>query len=314
MDVNIRGAHPSAPGQCRKAVMVHRKKPAGLFAPGTRTGCHVFGVGYAKKFAGGTFAGPPPLPFGRRTANVYAVAQGLGRRSGGRPGPRAPPPSHHQAWPTRRRIANGAFIEREIEFALPTGCPMVRLAPAAIPISRTAKASPAVNDSSSPRRNRGADRSPTCQLAVIPWRNSRAAWSRVLTEIEHILPFRAGNSRRTNHYRRSGSGIIVMGREPSAVPPHRPRWREAISRPSIFPESPQVSQPQTFARCRDRVDARAPAHCVTEDGKKLGRCEGLAHGSSCPDGLNAWASARAIDRILPGESRPAVAIPGPTSR
>src|SRR3979411_411407 len=110
MGVNIRGATIRTGNVA--AVMVTGNLPA-FGTQGTRMDITVSALGDSKNLQGGTLLVTPLLG---ADGNVYAVAQGS-VAIGGFPA-EGHAPSIVRGAPTVGRIANGAIIEREIEFAL----------------------------------------------------------------------------------------------------------------------------------------------------------------------------------------------------
>src|SRR5438105_11104901 len=119
MGVNIRGAVIRTGNVA--AVMVTGNLPA-FGTQGTRMDVTVSALGDAKNLMGGTLLVTPLLG---ADGNVYAVAQGSLAIGGFQAEGAAA--SVTKGVPTVGRIANGAIIEREIEFAL-NRLPNVRLA------------------------------------------------------------------------------------------------------------------------------------------------------------------------------------------
>src|ERR1700720_1635519 len=119
MGVNIRGATIRTGNVA--AVMVTANLPA-FGTQGTRMDVTVSALGDAKNLMGGTLLVTPLLG---ADGNVYAVAQGSVAIGGFQAEGQAA--SITRGVPTVGRIANGAIIEREIEFAL-NRLPNVRLA------------------------------------------------------------------------------------------------------------------------------------------------------------------------------------------
>src|SRR5437762_12560327 len=119
MGVNIRGATIRTGNVA--AVIVTGNLPA-FGTQGTRMDVTVSALGDAKNLTGGTLLVTPLLG---ADGNVYAVAQGSVAIGGFQAEGEAA--SSTKAVPTVGRIANGAIIEREIEFALHR-LPNVRLA------------------------------------------------------------------------------------------------------------------------------------------------------------------------------------------
>ncbi len=152
MGVNIRGATIRTGNVA--AVMVTGNLPA-FGTQGTRMDVTVSALGDAKNLTGGTLLVTPLLG---ADGNVYAVAQGSLAISGfAAEGAAA---SITRGVPTVGRIANGAIIEREIEFA--TSPP-----PSALPLRST---------TSSASRPPSRSIPPPCSCRSRP--NSRATSSR----------------------------------------------------------------------------------------------------------------------------------------
>src|SRR3982075_1516132 len=120
MGVNIRGATIRTGNVA--AVMVTGNLPA-FGTQGTRMDVTVSALGDAKNLQGGTLLVTPLLG---ADGNVYAVAQGSVAVSGFQAEGEAA--KIVRGVPTGGRIANGAIIEREIEFGL-NRLPNVRLPP-----------------------------------------------------------------------------------------------------------------------------------------------------------------------------------------
>src|SRR6201985_2164472 len=110
MGVNIRGANIRTGNVA--AVMVTGNLPA-FSTQGTRMDVTVSALGDAKSLQGGTLLVTPLLG---ADGNVYAVAQGSLAIGGFQA--QGDAASITRGVPTVGRIANGAIIEREIEFAL----------------------------------------------------------------------------------------------------------------------------------------------------------------------------------------------------
>ena len=153
MGVNIRGATIRTGNVA--AVMVTGNLPA-FGTQGTRMDVTVSALGDAKNLQGGTLLVTPLLG---ADGNVYAVAQGSLAISGFQAEGAAA--SITRGVPTVGRIANGAIIEREIEFAL-NRLPNVRLALRNADFTTAKRIAAAVNDY--PRRQDAPSRSipPPC--------------------------------------------------------------------------------------------------------------------------------------------------------
>src|SRR6201998_2031630 len=137
MGVNIRGATIRTGNVA--AVMVTGNLPP-FATQGTRMDVTVSALGDAKNLQGGTLLGTPLLG---ADANVYAWARGTLPISGFQPEGEAA--KIVRGVPTVGRIANGAIIEREIEFAL-NRLPNVRLALRHADFTTAKRIAAAVND------------------------------------------------------------------------------------------------------------------------------------------------------------------------
>src|SRR5580700_7406286 len=137
MGVNIRGATIRTGNVA--AVMVTGNLPA-FATQGTRMDVTVSALGDAKNLRGGTLLVTPLLG---ADGNVYAVAQGSLAISGFEAEGNAARIT--QGVPTVGRIANGAIIEREIEFAL-NRLPNVRLALRNADFTTAKRVAAAIND------------------------------------------------------------------------------------------------------------------------------------------------------------------------
>src|SRR5712672_1305032 len=137
MGVNIRGATIRTGNVA--AVMVTGNLPA-FGTQGTRMDVTVSALGDAKNLQGGTLLVTPLLG---ADGNVYAVAQGSVAISGFQAEGEAA--KIVRGVPTVGRIANGAIIEREIEFAL-NRLPNVRLALRNADFTTAKRIAAAVND------------------------------------------------------------------------------------------------------------------------------------------------------------------------
>src|SRR5271170_2516950 len=137
MGVNIRGATIRTGNVA--AVMVTGNLPA-FATQGTRMDVTVSALGDAKNLQGGTLLVTPLLG---ADGNVYAVAQGSLAISGFQAEGEAA--KIVRGVPTVGRIANGAIIEREIEFAL-NRLPYVRLALRNADFTTAKRIAAAIND------------------------------------------------------------------------------------------------------------------------------------------------------------------------
>src|ERR1700710_2780278 len=266
MGVNIRGATIRTGNVA--AVMVTGNLPA-FGTQGTRMDVTVSALGDAKNLTGGTLLVTPLLG---ADGNVYAVAQGSLAISGfAAEGAAA---SITRGVPTVGRIANGAIIEREIEFALnrlPKGRRALRTADFP-PAKRIAAA---VNDFLGVKPAEPIDPS-TVQLAIpAEFKGNVVAF---LTDIEQLQVEPDLAAKIVIDER---SGIIVMGRDVRVATVAVAQGNLTVS----ISESPQVSQPNPLSRGRTVVTPNTGVK-VTEDGKKLALVKDGVSLQQLVDGLN----------------------------
>src|SRR6201997_3753070 len=266
MGVNIRGATIRTGNVA--AVMVTGNLPA-FGTQGTRMDVTVSALGDAKNLQGGTLLVTPLLG---ADGNVYAVAQGSVAIGGFQAEGQAA--SITKGVPTVGRIANGAIIEREIEFAL-NRLPNVRLAlrnPDFPPAKRIAAA---INDFLGVKCAEPIDPS-TVQLTIpTEFKGNVVAF---LTEIEQL---QVDPDLAAKIIIDERSGIIVMGRDVrvNTVAVAQGNLTVTIS------ESPQVSQPLPFSNGRTVVTPNTNVN-VSEDGKKLAVVRNGVSLQQLVDGLN----------------------------
>jgi flagellar P-ring protein precursor FlgI len=176
--------------------------------------------------------------------------------------------------PTVGRIANGAIIEREIEFAL-NRLPNVRLALRNADFTTAKRIAAAINDYLGVKTAEPIDPS-TVQLTVPPeFKGNVVAF---LTDIEQLQVEPDIAAKIIIDER---SGIIVMGRDVrvNTVAVAQGNLTVTIS------ESPQVSQPNPLSRGRTVVTPRTGVS-VTEDGKKFAVVKDGVSLQQLVDGLN----------------------------
>ena len=156
--------------------------------------------------------------------------------------PKAKPPSITRGVPTVGRIANGAIIEREIEFAL-NRLPNVRLALRNADFTTAKRIAAAVNDFLGAKTAEPIDPS-TVQLAIPPeFKGNVVAF---LTEIEQLQVEPDLAAKIVIDER---SGIIVMGRDVRVATVAVAQGNLTVT----ISESPQVSQPDPLSRGRTVV-------------------------------------------------------------
>src|ERR1700682_3250272 len=266
MGVNIRGATIRTGNVA--AVMVTGNLPA-FGTQGTRMDVTVSALGDSKNLQGGTLLVTPLLG---ADGNVYAVAQGSVAISGFQVEGEAA--KIVRGVPTVGRISNGAIIEREIEFAL-NKLNQVRLALRNADFTTAKRIAAAINDYIGAPIAEPLDPS-TVQISL----PAKAAGNVValLTEIEQLQVDPDLAAKVVIDER---SGIIVMGRDVrvSTVAGAQGNLTVPIS------ETPQVSQPQPFARGQTVVVPRSRVG-VSEDGKRLAVVKEGVSLQQLVDGLN----------------------------
>ena len=266
MGVNIRGATIRTGNVA--AVMVTGNLPA-FATQGTRMDVTVSALGDSKDLRGGTLLVTPLLG---ADGNVYAVAQGSVAISGFQAEGEAA--KVVRGVPTVGRIANGAIIEREIEFAL-NRLPAVRLALRNADFTTAKRIASAVNDYLGAKAAEPIDPS-TVQLTIPPeFKGNVVAF---LTEIEQLQVEPDLAAKIIIDER---SGIIVMGRDVRVATVAVAQGNLTVT----ISESPQVSQPGPQSRGRTTVTPNSSVK-VTEDGKKLALVKDGVSLQQLVDGLN----------------------------
>jgi flagellar P-ring protein precursor FlgI len=267
MGVNIRGANIRTGNVA--AVMVTGNLPA-FSTQGTRMDVTVSALGDSKNLQGGTLLVTPLLG---ADGNVYAVAQGSLAIGGfAAEGDAA---KIVRGVPTVGRIANGAIIEREIDFAL-NRLPNVRLALRNADFTTAKRIAAAVNDFLGNKTAEPVD--PSTVLLNVP-QEFKGNVVALLTEIEQLQVEPDIGAKIIIDER---SGIIVMGRDVRVA-------TVAIAQGNLtvtISESRQVSQPNPFSRGRTTTVPRSRVG-VEEDGKKLAVVKDGVSLQQLVDGLNA---------------------------
>src|SRR4029453_1115765 len=223
MGVNIRGANIRTGNVA--AVMVTGNLPA-FGTQGTRMDVTVSALGDAKNLMGGTLLVTPLLG---ADGNVYAVGQGSVAIGGFQAEGDAAKIT--RGVPTVGRIANGAIIEREIDFAL-NRLPQLRLALRNADFTTAKRIAAAVNDFIGSATAEPLD--PSTVLLNVP-KHYQGNVVALLTEIEQLQIEPDLSAKIVIDER---SGIIVMGRDVrvSMVAVAQGNLTVTIS------ETPQVSQ------------------------------------------------------------------------
>jgi flagellar P-ring protein precursor FlgI len=267
LGVNIRGQTLRTGNVA--AVMVTANLPP-FSTQGTRMDVTVSALGDAKSLQGGVLVITPLLA---ADGNVYAVAQGSLAIGGFMAEGQAAKIT--QGVPTVGRIANGAIIEREIEFAL-NRLTQIRLALRNPDFTTAKRIAAAINDFLGVPVAEPLDPA-TVQLSVPKEYTGNVVG--MLTEIEQLQIEPDQLARIIVDER---SGIIVMGRDVrvSMVAVAQGNLTVTIS------EAPQVSQPAPFSRGRTRTVPRSSVG-VSEDGHKLAVVREGVSLQQLVDGLNA---------------------------
>lgn len=267
LGVNIRGAALRTGNVA--AVMVTANLNA-FGTQGTRIDVTVSALGDAKSLQGGTLLVTPLLG---ADGNVYAVAQGSLAIGGFQAEGDAAKIT--RGVPTVGRVANGAIVEREIDFAL-NRMQQVRLALRNADFTTAKRVAAAINDFIGQPTAEPIDPS-TVQLGVPPQYQGNVV--ALLTEIEQLqietdLPAKIVIDER--------SGVIVMGRDVRVATVAVAQGNLTVS----IGESAQVSQPAPLSRGRTVTVPRTQIG-VQEDGKRLALVrEGMSL-QQLVDGLNA---------------------------
>jgi flagellar P-ring protein FlgI len=251
------------------AVMVTANLPA-FGTQGTRIDVTVSALGDAKSLQGGVLLVTPLLS---ADGNVYAVAQGSLAIGGFQAEGDAAKIT--RGVPTVGRIANGAIIEREIDFAL-NRMNQVRLALRNADFTTAKRIAAAVNDFIGVPTAEPLDPS-TVQVTVPKQYQGNVV--ALLTEIEQlqIEPDQAAKIIIDER-----SGIIVMGRDVRVS-------MIAVAQGNLtvtVAESRQVSQPAPLSRGRTVTTPRTQIG-VQEDGHKLALVRDGVSLQQLVDGLNA---------------------------
>jgi len=236
---------------------------------GTRIDVTVSALGDSKSLQGGVLLVTPLLS---ADGNVYAVAQGSLAIGGFQAEGEAAKIT--RGVPTVGRIANGAIIEREIDFAL-NRMNQVRLALRNADFTTAKRIAAAVNDFIGVPTAEPLDPS-TVQITVPKQYLGNVV--ALLTEIEQlqIEPDQAAKIVIDER-----SGIIVMGRDVRVSMIAVAQGNLTVS----IAESPQVSQPAPLSRGRTVTAPRTQVG-VQEDGHKLALVRDGVSLQQLVDGLN----------------------------
>ncbi|HLH93699.1 MAG TPA: flagellar basal body P-ring protein FlgI [Xanthobacteraceae bacterium] len=267
LGVNVRG-QTMRTGNVAAVMVTANLPPFGT--QGTRIDVTVSALGDSKSLQGGTLLVTPLMG---ADGNVYAVAQGSLAIGGFEA--QGDAAKIVRGVPTVGRIANGAIIEREIEFAL-NKLNTVRLALRNADFTTAKRIASAVNDYIGGPVAEPLDPS-TVQISL-PQKSTGNVVA-LLTEIEQL---QVDPDLAAKVIIDERSGIIVLGRDVrvSTVAVAQGNLTVTIS------EAPQVSQPQPLARGQTVVTPRSRVG-VTEDGKGLALVREGVSLQQLVDGLNA---------------------------
>ncbi|MDO8422688.1 MAG: flagellar basal body P-ring protein FlgI [Parvibaculum sp.] len=269
LGVNTRGSQLKTANVA--AVMVTANLPA-FAAQGTHIDVTVSALGDATNLQGGVLLVTPLMG---ADGQVYAVSQGSVATGGfAAQGEGA---SVVRGVPTNGRIANGAIVEREIEFKL-ADLKSLRLSLRNPDLTTAVRVADAVN-SFLGIQTATADNPTTVNLIVPQSYNGNVV--NLLTDIEQLrvepdLPARVVID--------EGSGIIVMGQDVRVSKVAIAQGNLTIS----VNEAPQVSQPAPFSDQGQTVVVPRTAIDVDEEkGRQLALVDGSISLKELVDGLNA---------------------------
>jgi flagellar P-ring protein precursor FlgI len=250
------------------AVMVTANLPA-FSTQGTRIDITVSALGDAKSLQGGTLLVTPLLG---ADGNVYAVGQGSVAIGGFQAEGEAAKIT--RGVPTVGRIANGALIEREIDFNL-NRQNQLRMALRNPDFTTAKRIAAAINDFIGMPTAEPLDPSTIGITVPAKYRGNVIS---LLTEVEQL---RVEPDQPAKIVIDERSGIIVMGNDVrvSTVAVAQGNLTVTIT------ETPQVSQPAPFSRGTTTVVPRTRIG-VQEDGKKLALVKNGVSLQQLVDGLN----------------------------
>jgi flagellar P-ring protein precursor FlgI len=267
LGVNTRGANMRTANVA--AVMVTATLPA-FSTQGTRIDVSVSALGDARSLQGGTLLVTPLLG---ADGEVYAVAQGPVAISGFVAQGEAA--SVTRGVPTAGRIANGAVVEREIEFRL-ANQQTLRLALRNPDLTTSRRIAAAINDFLGQPVAETADPS-TVRITVPPRFNGNIV--ALLSEIEQLRVEPDLAARVVIDER---AGIVVMGRDVRVS-------TVAIAQGNLtvtITETPQVSQPEALSEGQTVVVPRTQVE-VREDRRRMALLREGVTLQELVDGLNA---------------------------
>ncbi len=268
LGLNTRGANMRT---ANMAAVIVTANLAPFSTQGTRLDITVSSLGDAKSLQGGTLLVTPLLG---ADGEVYAVAQGSVTISGFSAGGEAA--SITRGVPTVGRIANGALIEREIDFQL-NRQRALRLALRNPDFTTARRMAAAINDFIGDATAEPTD--PSTVTVQIP-KTYKGNMIQLLTEIEQL---RVEPDQRARIVIDERSGIIVMGRDVrvSNVAVAQGNLTVTIS------EQPAVSQPNPLSQGQTVVVPRTGVKVDTGEGARLAIVKEGVTLREVVDGLNA---------------------------
>lgn len=268
LGVNTRGANMRTANMA--AVMVTANLAA-FATQGTRLDVTVSAMCDAKSLQGATLLATPLLG---ADGEVYAVAQGSLAISGFSAEGEAAKIT--RGVPTVGRIANGALIEREVDFRI-ANLQNLRLALRNPDLTTARRIAAAINDFLGGDSAEPTD--PSTVSVQIP-KNFKGNMIRLLTEVEQL---RVEPDQRARVVVDERSGIIVMGKDVRVS-------QVAVAQGNLtvtITEQPEVSQPLPFSRGQTVVVPRTGVKVETDDKKKLAIVRDGVSLRELVDGLNA---------------------------
>jgi flagellar P-ring protein FlgI len=268
LGVNTRGANMRTANMA--AVMVTATLPP-FATQGTRLDITVSALCDSKSLQGGTLLVTPLLG---ADGEVYGVSQGAVAISGfAAEGDSA---KITRGVPTVGRIANGALVEREIDFQLNRQSTL-RLALRNPDFTTAKRIAAAINDFLGSPTAEPTD--PATVAIQIPAK-FKGNMIRLLTEIEQL---RVEPDQQARIVIDERSGIIVMGRDVRIS-------QVAVAQGNLtvtIAENPEVSQPAPFSRGQTTIVPRTTVKVDTEGGNKLALMRESVTLKDLVEGLNA---------------------------
>lgn len=250
LGINTRGANMRTANMA--AVIVTANLPP-FSTQGTRIDVTVSSLGDAKSLQGGTLLATPLLG---ADGEVYAVAQGSLAISGF--SAQADAASVTRGVPTVGRMANGALVEREIEFKL-ASARTLRLALRNPDFTTARRIAAAVNDFIGGNTAEPID--PSTVVLQVPAKY-QGNIIRLLTEVEQL---RVEPDNIAKIIVDERSGVIVMGRDVRVSQVAVAQGNLTVS----IAEAPQVSQPEPLSNGVTTVVPRSQVKVETGASNKM---------------------------------------------